>query len=167
MQQVSNPVEDGNCGFRCIAHAIYGDENVRFRVKQEMKDWYESKYDQIYKGRVDTDSVSRTLDKFDECPSVDSWFDSVDCPQIDADLYNRAIAVYSETAGNTLFLPFRSEIPESSKPIMLYLSQTQTKHWYLISYQPKIRKIVWPSISPLYEPVRIKLSLEDRSIMYK
>ncbi|KAI9478176.1 MAG: hypothetical protein EXX96DRAFT_239107 [Benjaminiella poitrasii] len=167
MQLVLNPVGDGNCGFRCIAHAIYGDENVKFRVKQEMKDWYEIKYDQIYKGRVDADSVSRTLNNFDECLSVDSWFDSVDCPQIAADLYNRAIAVYSETAGNTLFLPFRSEIPESNKPIVLYLSQTQTKHWYLISYQLKIRKIVWPSISSLYKPVRIKLGLEYRSIMYK
>ncbi|KAI9470568.1 MAG: hypothetical protein EXX96DRAFT_643432 [Benjaminiella poitrasii] len=74
--------------------------------------------------RVDADSVSRTFNNFDECPSVDSWFDSVDCPQIAADLYNRAIAVYSKTAGNTLFLPFISEIPESNKPIMLYLSQT-------------------------------------------
>ncbi|ORE17121.1 hypothetical protein BCV71DRAFT_270198 [Rhizopus microsporus] len=34
---VLDPIGDSNCGFRYTALAIYDDENLRMRVKQEMK----------------------------------------------------------------------------------------------------------------------------------
>lgn len=49
---VLDPVGDGNCGFRCISHAIYGNEHMPFRVKQEMYEWYKNNKDEIYKGKL-------------------------------------------------------------------------------------------------------------------
>lgn len=52
MALVLDPVKDGNCGFRCISHAIYGDESMPMRVKKDMYDWYTDNQDGIYKGNV-------------------------------------------------------------------------------------------------------------------
>ncbi|CEG70258.1 hypothetical protein RMATCC62417_06188 [Rhizopus microsporus] len=81
--------------------------------------------------------VERILNNYDPAPPPDCWFDSLDCPQLVADVYNRSVAVYSETAGNTLYLPFRSELPETFKPIMLLLRQVEMQHWYLIGLEKK------------------------------
>ncbi|CAO3664812.1 unnamed protein product [Rhizopus microsporus] len=50
MTLVLDPIANGNCEFRCIAHAIYGDENLRMRVKQEMKEWFDLHKHGICKG---------------------------------------------------------------------------------------------------------------------
>ncbi|KAF7722247.1 hypothetical protein EC973_003497 [Apophysomyces ossiformis] len=105
MVLVLDPQADGNCGFRCIAHAIYGDENLRMRVKEEIRDWYAKNENNVYEGVIHEQDDVPILDNFDLVLPSSCWFDSIDCPQIVADCYNRAVAVYSETAGNTLFLP--------------------------------------------------------------
>ncbi|PHZ13822.1 uncharacterized protein RHIMIDRAFT_110667 [Rhizopus microsporus ATCC 52813] len=38
MELILNSQGDGNCSFRCIVHVTYGDENLRMRVKQDMKE---------------------------------------------------------------------------------------------------------------------------------
>lgn len=51
MVLVLNPKGDGNCGFRCISKAIYDDENMPMKVKNEMRNWYKDNKDRIYKGK--------------------------------------------------------------------------------------------------------------------
>ncbi|CEJ04711.1 hypothetical protein RMCBS344292_18666 [Rhizopus microsporus] len=162
MELVLNPTGDGNCGFRCIAHAIYGDENLRMRVKQEIPQPNARSV-----GYIREEDVGHMLSNYDLTPPSNCWFDSIDCPQIVAEIYNRAVAVYSETAGNTLYLPFRNETPNEFRPIMLYLGQSNVQHWHLIAFEKKLGKLVWTSLSPLYEPVHISLGLNDNSILYK
>ncbi|CEJ04535.1 hypothetical protein RMCBS344292_18492 [Rhizopus microsporus] len=98
---VLHPIADGNCGFRCIAQAIYGDENLRMRVKQEMKEWFDLHKHGIYKDKMNIADVERILNNYDPAPPPDCWFDSLDCSQLAADVYSRSVAVYSETVGRS------------------------------------------------------------------
>ena len=90
---------DDNCSFRCIAHAMYGDENLRMRVKQETLNARSVGYIK--------EEDRHILSNYDLTLPSNCWFDSIDCPQIVAEVYNRAVDAYSEIAGNTLFFAFQ------------------------------------------------------------
>ncbi|KAI8372890.1 uncharacterized protein BYT42DRAFT_547926 [Radiomyces spectabilis] len=93
---------DPEGGFRCIAQAVRGDESCALK-------------DGICEGIMDKIVVANILKNFVQYPPEDCWFEALDCPQIVADVYNRAVAVYSETDGNVLYPPLRSEAPEVFK----------------------------------------------------
>ncbi|KAG1169857.1 hypothetical protein G6F70_008093 [Rhizopus microsporus] len=71
MTLVLDPIADGNCEFRCIAHAIYGDENLRMRVKQEMKEWFDLHKHGICKDKMNIADVKRILNNYDPAPPPD------------------------------------------------------------------------------------------------
>ncbi|KAI8367451.1 uncharacterized protein BYT42DRAFT_586277 [Radiomyces spectabilis] len=118
MTLILDPEADGNCGSPCIASAIHGDQNRALGVKEDMLDWFNENKRRI----VEKDVVANTLSNFDRYPPDDCWFDSLDCPKLLPTLH-RAVAVYSETDSNVLYLLPRSEPPEAFKLNMLYIEQ--------------------------------------------
>ncbi|KAL4210955.1 hypothetical protein AB4K20DRAFT_1801382 [Rhizopus microsporus] len=92
MTLVLNTIADGNCGFRCIAHAIYGDENFRMRAKREMKEWFDLHKHGIYKvihsfrkvnspvienkythDKMNIADAERILSNYDPAPPLNCW----------------------------------------------------------------------------------------------
>ncbi|CEG75309.1 hypothetical protein RMATCC62417_10374 [Rhizopus microsporus] len=51
VEYILNAVADGNCGFGCIAYAIYGDEDRVFDVKEKMLELYYKYKNTLYKSK--------------------------------------------------------------------------------------------------------------------
>ncbi|CEJ04751.1 hypothetical protein RMCBS344292_18704 [Rhizopus microsporus] len=97
---------------------------------------YNKYKDTLYVNRVDdSDSFEKGLSyNLSPCP-VDYWFNTIDHPQIAADVFGRAIAVFSKSPINgtihissSLFIPFAVE-PANMTIINIFLCNS---HFYLV-----------------------------------
>lgn len=104
---------DGWCGFRTTAHAIYGDENKFWKVKEDMLACYNRnlvKYKQhvtcMYILDEIRDTVSYGLDSigdknensYSTCP-MEYWCFTPGCTQLAADTHRVPVAVYPDNSG--------------------------------------------------------------------
>jgi hypothetical protein len=160
-----NPEGDGNCGFRSIAYALYGDGKRYDEIKNSMmvylkahKDWYLAH--EVF--------MNEEIDKMNELLSMrgsvssQHWFYSPDCCQLAADTFLNPIQFHSPD-GAMLYLPFTSTSFFKTKPIILHL---QAGHITLIKY--KLRsQISHPRIYYIYERVCRSANISSRLPQYR
>ncbi|KAL0087975.1 hypothetical protein J3Q64DRAFT_1469954 [Phycomyces blakesleeanus] len=173
LTKVTVPKADGNCGFRAVAIAIYNNEEEWPKVKDKMLKKYLEYRDTFYKTRIDSshESFSRPpmaeilKDKNSPLPTK-HWFDTMDCPQIVADTFKYAVALYNENhvkeGNNTLFLPFKSQ-PIQREPIILYL---QNSHFVLVERKPSTARMRWPTINLYHKNIVSQNHFADFSLVY-
>jgi hypothetical protein len=147
-----NPKADGNCGFRALAHFIFGDQERFGDIKKQMldqllgnKDWY------IQNGVYEEKDVSRMikiLEMRKENVSTEYWFYTPDCCQLAADTYITPLHFHS-IHGAQLYLPMTNTTYTSYKPIPLHLAAS---HITLLVYRRGVR-LTHPPIYYAYENV--------------
>lgn len=154
-----DPLGDGNCGFRCISLAIFGDQDSWITVKQQMHQTYLKNIDTLYASlHLDPDHFNYMFNTT-ETPNWNglAWFDTIVCPQIVADTYKTSVYLYSFSSGNqkskNFFCPLQ-EIDRTADPILLYLTSS---HFYLIkpfrTPTGKFKKITPPPINPYHRGI--------------
>lgn len=140
VESVYNPAGDGNCGFRALAWAIYGNEHLYEDVKTRMAIQFLSNKHTMYK-KDDAPKIEAVLAK-----GSGKWFMAPECVQIAADTFQRPIAFY----GPLTYLYIPSRIPPaeaaSTHPIIL---QLKNAHFILITI-PEDVAFQWPEISPTH-----------------
>ncbi|XP_012850817.1 PREDICTED: uncharacterized protein LOC105970528 [Erythranthe guttata] len=101
-----NVVADGNCGYRCVAEAVFRDQNRWSRVRRDLiADMYE--HFGTYASQNGQDEVIRWIEKCDwqEGPcSRDKWMSFPDMGMSIATKYNAALVLYA-IGGNITYLP--------------------------------------------------------------
>ncbi|OAD76498.1 hypothetical protein PHYBLDRAFT_165024 [Phycomyces blakesleeanus NRRL 1555(-)] len=127
---IFSPEADGNCGYRAIAMEVYQDQEEWSKVKDKMLETFLKHQNNYYHGRMEHGNMSasnnpliRSLqDKRSPLPQQ-HWFGTIDHPQLVADTFSRAVAVYWNTpieTGDCLFVPFAT-LPEKVEPIIIIL----------------------------------------------
>ncbi|XP_012828837.1 PREDICTED: uncharacterized protein LOC105950062 [Erythranthe guttata] len=101
-----NVIADGNCGYRCVAEAVFRDQNRWSRVRRDLiADMYE--HFGTYASQNGQDEVIRWIEKCDwqEGPcSWDKWMSFPDMGMSIATKYNAALVLYA-IGGNITYLP--------------------------------------------------------------
>ncbi|XP_012842034.1 PREDICTED: uncharacterized protein LOC105962277 [Erythranthe guttata] len=102
----ANVIADGNCGYRCVAEAVFRDQNRWSRVRRDLiADMYE--HFGTYASQNGQDEVIRWIEKCDwqEGPcSRDKWMSFPDMGMSIATKYNAALVLYA-IGGNITYLP--------------------------------------------------------------
>ena len=105
-----NVSADGNCGYRSVAHQIYGSEDQWRRVRTELYDFIEGRLDYWMKvWHKSIDEAWITLRKVNYCESPcshDYWMSMDEMGQVIATLYNVILVVIDPIQMGTLtYLP--------------------------------------------------------------
>ncbi|OAD78866.1 hypothetical protein PHYBLDRAFT_140919 [Phycomyces blakesleeanus NRRL 1555(-)] len=127
---IFSPEADGNCGYRAIAMEVYQDQEEWSKVKDKMLETFLKHQNNYYHGRMEhgnmpasNNPLIRSLqDKRSPLPQQ-HWFSTIDHPQLVANTFSRAVAVYWNTpieTGDCLFVPFAT-LPEKVEPIIIIL----------------------------------------------
>ncbi|OAD75697.1 hypothetical protein PHYBLDRAFT_143948 [Phycomyces blakesleeanus NRRL 1555(-)] len=130
---IFSPEADGNCGYRAIAMEVYQDQEEWSKVKDKMLETFLKHQNNYYHGRMEhgnmpasNNPLIRSLqDKRSPLPQQ-HWFGTINHPQLVADTFSRAVAVYWNTpieTGDCLFIPFAT-LPEKVEPIIIILDTT-------------------------------------------
>lgn len=140
VESVYNPAGDGNCGFRALAWATYGNEHLYEDIKTRMAVQFLNNKHTIYR-KDDAPKIEAILARGSE-----KWFMAPECVQIAADTFRRPIAFY----GSTTYLYIPSCIPPaeaaSTHPIIL---QLRNAHFILVCIREDVA-FQWPEISPTH-----------------
>ncbi|KAI7954204.1 hypothetical protein MJO28_006751 [Puccinia striiformis f. sp. tritici] len=136
IEDIYNPMGDGNCGFRCLAKALEYPEDGWFRVRQEMVKEVEGNiafYSRILGGDASINKIIAAL-KVSELGakvSQSNWLNKMDHGQVIANTYSRpVIFISTESCGS--FLPSRLG-PKDNASILnpVYLLHVEGNHWTL------------------------------------
>ncbi|KAI8099239.1 uncharacterized protein BX664DRAFT_16611 [Halteromyces radiatus] len=98
---VYNPFGDGNCGYRCLAKAIYDDEEAYGEVKKAMKSTLQRdvKVFSNFIGNDEMNDLKASLDSRGNCLDDESlWFHAMDGSQLAANTFKRPIELHSSDA---------------------------------------------------------------------
>lgn len=137
VQSLFSPRGDGQCGFRTLAMALYGDQNKWIEVKEKMLLTFENYTAPFQRFRFENKQLFEKILSCHSSPCPpDMYFNFADCPQIAADTFGCNIAIRSvhrELSGelyysDALFLPL-IRLPSSSTVIHMFL---YCFHFYLI-----------------------------------
>lgn len=147
---VFNPLADGNCGFRAVAHGVKGDEHQFPTIKMEMCDYLLTHEDWLEQCGVyskdDINRMKRILQHQGQA-TEEFWFYFPDCCQLAADTFRTPISFHSAEA-SVFFLPITNNKYAKPKPIILHL---QFNHFTRIVYKRGARNITYPPIYLTYE----------------
>lgn len=146
---------DGNCGWRSASLILYETEDNYAIVKQCMlavlrlnSTFYKDVLGVGYK------KLKSILSKTGDVGSGD-WFETLDCPVLLAETYNRPVVVYGSAGFQMTYLPYLKE-PEKDaagnmidvEPIVLLL---RAFHFNAIVIKPEaVTRISWPRLFPGY-----------------
>ncbi|ORY94266.1 hypothetical protein BCR43DRAFT_517272 [Syncephalastrum racemosum] len=171
ISQVVAIESDGWCGFRSIAHAVYGDQNNYMLVKRRMQErllTMESIYRQHFGKLMDKEHIDMLVSicqyglddsaaASTNCP-LQYWFIAPGCVQLVADTYGRPVALYPSSAERSpvdpnnyvtpplLFLPFDSPSAASKRPLPpIILQHNNGNHWITMDLKQS-RLMKWPII---------------------
>ncbi|KAI8136568.1 hypothetical protein BJV82DRAFT_584432 [Fennellomyces sp. T-0311] len=95
---VYNPKADGHCGWCSVSFVTNEDEEAYDTVKEAMRSIMMHKVDFYQDHGIDVDRAAKRLKKIGKIGSND-WFETIDCPQLVADLYQRPIQYFSFATG--------------------------------------------------------------------
>lgn len=153
---IYNPLDDGNCGFRALAHALYNDENHWLHVKNEMLKNMESRLEEYrdFHG-YDLVSLRRRLSSTHSPCTDEYWFMSSDCTQVAANTFRVPVAVFDGRGiGPELFLPVTVPVPNAPpQPIAIqFAGHTRMNHIVHIIFKDDIHldQFPFPPIPPTY-----------------
>ncbi|KAI8136849.1 hypothetical protein BJV82DRAFT_526403 [Fennellomyces sp. T-0311] len=155
-----DPKADGHCGWRAASVVLNGTEQEWPLVKVCM-DAILKKHSEFYRYglRVEYDDLLRMLSHQTEGVGVfsNNYFETLDCPRLLAEAYNRPVVIYSDDSQMT-YLPHLQEPPPSPQsPIVLYLSAFHFRA--IVLDEEAITKIQWPPIYPGYYQFNKDLNL--------
>lgn len=172
LEVLLDPEGDGNCGFRAVSLAVYGNQDSWITVKQKMLETYLKNNKTLYSMYEPDDSIFTYMLTCTDAPNWDTraWFTSCFCPQIVADtfktavyMYSRSVAIIESTSPPTenvmknrsLFVPLQ-EVDPSVEPILLFLANN---HYYVLKpfltpTTGKHKKISPPPINPFHNGMR-------------
>ncbi|KAI8327581.1 hypothetical protein BC941DRAFT_319910, partial [Chlamydoabsidia padenii] len=107
VSDIRDPKKDGNCGFRCLALSMYGDEDEYGRVKEEMLTQLVEKQSTYLTCKWITEDelakMNRVLVHRGPC-GVALWFEDPVMSQLAADTFIQPVE-YHGPQGSTLYLP--------------------------------------------------------------
>jgi hypothetical protein len=164
IDSVYNPKGDGNCGFRSLAQALKGDEELYGDIKDQMlerlnaqKEWY------LENGVFIDEDIKKMTELLPKRGLVSSqhWFYTPDCCQLAADTFLHPIHFHT-SSGAMLYLPLTSLSYFKNNPIALHL---QASHITLIKYRQR-SQVPHPPIYPIYENVCKRSHITSRLIHY-
>jgi hypothetical protein len=162
---VFNPVADGNCGFRVIAHGIKGDEHQYNTIKKDMHDYLVQYSDWLVELGVhlqdDVEKMKHILQQRGSV-GVEHWFYFPDCCQLAANTFLTPISFHS-AENSILFLPITNFTYTSTKPIVLHL---QFQHFTRIVYKRGARNLTYPTLYPIYETACGNGDINSRAHQY-
>ncbi|KNE98973.1 hypothetical protein PSTG_07817 [Puccinia striiformis f. sp. tritici PST-78] len=136
IEDIYNPMGDGNCGFRCLTKALEYPEDGWFWVRQEMVKEVEGNiafYSRILGGDASINKIIAALKVSELCANVSqsNWLNKMDHGQVIANTYSRpVIFISTESCGS--FLPSRLG-PKDDALILnpVYLLHVDGNHWTL------------------------------------
>lgn len=90
-----SPEGDGNCGFRAVSLAIYGNQGQWTQVKTDMLEVFKKYHNNIYElYKPDFNKYNDMLSSTEKpCTNLEHWFNVTLCPQIVSDTYKRPVVV--------------------------------------------------------------------------
>ena len=105
IDSVTNVIDDGNCGFRAVALAIYGDQEQWKNVRTDLITDLQRRtdlYNQIFHGNTTVDELIERIDYFDSDPAPRrKWMSVPDCGHVIATYYNVVFMTFGPHGGNT------------------------------------------------------------------
>ncbi|KAI7933256.1 hypothetical protein MJO29_016940 [Puccinia striiformis f. sp. tritici] len=135
IQNVFNPIGDGNCGFHCVAKGVGYEDDGWFRVRQEMLKEISDHRELYLKLQGGEEELTRIIEglqvKSKKTRIIPSkWLDKMAHSQCLANVYTRPVVFLSLIDCNT-FLPLRMGPHESSNTAPIYLIHVNGNHWVL------------------------------------
>ncbi|CAG8709325.1 11951_t:CDS:2, partial [Ambispora leptoticha] len=122
LDQVYNPLSDGNCGFRALAIAIRGNEENWDLIKLVMNGQLNKRME-VYRDWLgyDIDLLKQILESRDSPCQSSLWFLSPDCAQLAANTFSVPIAIFEERDEQSMLF-FLLETPPIRRrnPIILH-----------------------------------------------
>jgi hypothetical protein len=165
IESVYNPRGDGNCGFRCLAQEVFGNENDWKKMKQQMLDHLDERihfYQNALFSPEECERAKQILVCRDEEVSLSFYFTFPEHSRIACEALRRTIVVLSPE-GNVTFVPFLNE-PVKMQPIILQLSGL---HFYLVNIKKGARHNKYlPRIYPGHSEFCRKHMYTDYSLLY-
>jgi hypothetical protein len=157
---VYDPSADGHCGFRCLAKAIYGNEDDYQKVKNDMMKVLVDRKDFYWKSKVfgkgkGYDSLTKIISYSGSSAPPEFWFSTLDCGQLAADTYKRPIEIHHRDQA-LIFLPMIKEKYQTFNPTIMLL---HASHYYLITLNRCRRH--FPTIAFEYQRVCQEFGFTD------
>ena len=168
-----NPKGDGNCGWRASSVLINGNEEhydiVKMLMMHALLDHREH-YEWVLSKEGYDDRLT-TLTHKGPITSERLWFDSLDCPMLLAEAYNRPVVIYlrprdpnlaDQSISGVTFLPIFSECHDNHDhinhaPVVLFLNCNHIQ--LIVIKDDAINRVIWPKIFPGYEGLVAKRGL--------
>lgn len=144
---IKNPRSDGNCGFRCVAMAVFGDEERWGTVRKSMLHELTKNLCAYKNLGIDTNDLSTCLNDVSSPCKPSSWFSMPDCGIVAAGAFRRPVAIYgSEDSISSFYLPYTT--PYSAlKPIIMHWHGSA--HFVSLSINNRA-DITYPPIEPQF-----------------
>jgi hypothetical protein len=166
LPKLLNVLGDGQCGFRCLAAAVYGSEEDWKVVKSTMflqLATYMEFYDELF---GQDNRLMSVLQHLESPCSENLWFYTPDCAQLAADTFQRTIAIFDleRPDYSLLYIPIMTACKDLL-PIGLCL---RANHFQLATFSETDMETDyrWPTISPQYAPLCNQLQHPNVSNKY-
>ncbi|CAG8837895.1 39115_t:CDS:2 [Gigaspora margarita] len=106
--QIHDPKDDGNCGFRSLAIAIFRNEECWRKIKAKMKSHFDEQNDLYKKLGYDVNRLDEVLSYMESGNALHKyWFYSPECAQLASDTFSVPVIVLA--AENYSFMPLNHE----------------------------------------------------------
>lgn len=130
---IFDPLSDGNCGFRCIAQALYNDQDQWRKVRQDMaQEMLDNKpfYTNLLGGEKEFNKTFMSVNPVMASVIRKShWLSKLEMGQIVADTFKRPICFWS-LAQSSCYIPHKVG-PETSS-LAINICFVSGCHWVLV-----------------------------------
>ena len=165
-----NSKGDGNCSWRASSLLLNGNEEHYDIVKMLMMHAL-MRHKEYYEQMLRKEGYEERLAMLTHRGPITSeslWFDSLDCPMLLAEAYNRPVVVYlrprnpnqaDQSTNGVTFLPIFSECHNNSNdaPIVLFLNRNHIQ--LIVIKDNAVNRVIWPKLFPIYEGLVAKRGL--------
>ena len=131
MDSIFDPIGDGNCGFWCIAQAVFGDQERWSQVRLEMATFLEkekSNFTKIPGGNDQFLKILNNVKAIDSKIKKTHWLSKLDMGQLAADTFKRPISFISIHESHC-YVPFNVGPSGLSLISLCFVNEN---HWVLL-----------------------------------